>query len=61
MEIRNITGSLKQWCIKRNWSTKKEIHIEGSINLQPDLPSRRSKSNFIMDNISILNSYKRCE
>lgn len=59
MKIRNIAGPLKQWCVKRDWSTRKEfqgIHITDSVNLQPDLLSTRSKSNFIMHNI---NTYKR--
>lgn len=56
MEIRNIAGSLKQWCVKKGRSIRKElqeIHIACSTNLQPDLSLTRSKSNFIMNNINI--------
>ncbi|XP_011260919.1 scavenger receptor class B member 1 isoform X2 [Camponotus floridanus] len=63
MEIRNITGSLKQWCVKRGWSTKKElqeIHIACSTNLQPDLSLTRSKNTFTLIILGLLGIASGC-
>lgn len=59
MKIRNIAGSLKQWYVN-SWSTRKEpqgIHIADSVDLQPDLLSTLSKSNFIIHNINTSKGY----
>lgn len=55
MEIRNIAELLKQWCIDKIWSARKELresHITNSADLQSVL-STRSKSNFTMELILV--------
>ncbi|GAB1862091.1 Scavenger receptor class B member 1-like isoform X2 [Camponotus japonicus] len=63
IEIRNIAGSLKQWCVKRGWSTRKErqeIHIACSTNLQPDLSSTRLKNTFTLIILALLGIASGC-
>lgn len=54
MEMRNIAGTLKQWCVERNVRKDLgEIHTADSTNLQPVLLSTQSKSNFIMKSVFV--------
>ncbi|CAL1682380.1 unnamed protein product [Lasius platythorax] len=62
MEMRNIVGRLKQWCVKRAWNARKElgeIHTD-STNLQPVLLSTRSKNTFMLIILGLLGIASGC-
>ncbi|XP_072757604.1 scavenger receptor class B member 1 isoform X2 [Anoplolepis gracilipes] len=61
MEMRNIAEPLKQWCIERDWGSRKElqeIHKADSANLQPVLS--RSKNTFMLIILGLLSIASGC-
>ncbi|XP_029158786.1 scavenger receptor class B member 1-like isoform X2 [Nylanderia fulva] len=63
MEMRNIAGALKQWCVERAWNARKElgeIHTADSTNLQPVLLSTQSKNTFMLIILGLLGIASGC-
>lgn len=61
MEMRNIAGTLKQWCVERNVRKDLgEIHTADSTNLQPVLLSTQSKNTFMLIILGLLGIASGC-